>query len=121
MDATEFHTTVSANGTTTRSQLENNRVQVVLDEKQFEFWEQVVIEDGKAEPLIFLLSYYLCRGEKQISPEIPKKPIDEMTARELAQVRGSKAYKIVRHFKTEDLEKAAQAIKQTAGTGIDPN
>lgn len=87
------------------------RVQLVIDQKKIEMWEVMAIETERVTDMMMVFARYLCRGDQPISPEIPYKPFDEMTKAELAQLKNSEAFKLLRRFNGEQLQAAAAKLK----------
>ena len=92
----------------------DNRPHLVLDVKKFEMWELELIEGTTTQGLL-VLCRYLHNGSGLISPDLPSDPVDELPRAELARLKNSKAYKTLRRFKADELEKALGEVKAAAG------
>jgi hypothetical protein len=77
-----------------------------------------VLESGKITDWLLVFARYLCRGETPISPEIPNKPLDELSKAELAQIHNSQAYKLMKRFPIPQLRQAAEAFQKQLEAGF---
>ena len=93
----------------------DNRYRLEIDVKKLELWEVAIFESEKISDIMLLLARYLANGNGPISPDLPSEPIDELPRAELAKMKNSKAYKIVRRFNQEQLEKVTTSVKAGAG------
>lgn len=104
------------------TQVRDNRLQLLVDGRQVETWELVALETLRITDWLMIFPRYLARGDKLISPNLPHKPLDELTESEIVQIRESEAYKMLKHFKLPALKAASKSFVNQAGQlGDDPN
>lgn len=95
-------------------EVKDNRYRLEVDEKNVESWELGCVQSGMVNDWLLLFPRYLVNGNGLVSPGLPTTPIDELTPKELKQIKKSKAYKIVKRFKTPVLKDAAEAFSDRA-------
>lgn len=93
----------------------DNRYRLEIDVKKMELWEVAVFESERISDIMLLLARYLANGSGPISPDLPAEPIDELPRAEIAKIRNSEAYKIIRRFNQEQLERVTSSVKAGAG------
>lgn len=94
--------------------LKDDRPKLVIDPKKLAMWEMEMIE-GTTTQGMFVLCRYLEIGGRKVSPDLPDTPTDELSRKETAQIKGSKAYKILRRFQASEMEAALSTIRDGAG------
>ena len=102
-------------------QVKDNRLQIVVDEKQVESFELAIIDSGVITDWQILLSRYLCNGNGPISPElqkIEKKPLRFLTSDEKATYINSEAFAIVERQKMPQLMALVKAFGAGATAGF---
>ena len=73
------------------------------------------MQSGQIGNGILIFCRYLSNGSGLISPDLPNTPIDELPRAELARIKNSEAYKIIRRWTGPQLEAAMGAINKGAG------
>lgn len=96
----------------------DNRFRLVVDSKQIETWEVMVMEDGNLTKAMMVFARYLHRGDSLVSPELPSDPIDELPKAEIARIKESDAYKALKRFKMPQLLAAAKSFSNQANAGF---
>lgn len=100
----------------------DNRLQLNVDGRFVETWELIAMEGMKISDWLMIFPRYLARGDRLVSPGLPDKPLDELTPSEIAEIRESEAYKMLKRFKLPNLKAAAESFaKQAAEFSTDPN
>jgi len=117
----EYFTESTWEHTNGKPQMIDSRLQLLVDGRHVETWELVVMESMKLTDWIIVFARYLARGEKFVSPNLPNTPIDELTRAELAQIKNSDAYKLLKHMKMPALKAASQSFITQATDFSDPN
>jgi hypothetical protein len=97
------------------TELTDNRYRLEVDVKKLELWEVAVFESEKISDIMLLLARYLANGNGRISPDLPAEPIDELPRAEIARIKNSEAYKVVRRFNQAQLEQVTTSVKAGAG------
>ena len=109
------------NGDLPSMQVKDNRLQIIVDEKQVESFELAIIDSGVITDWQILLSRYLCNGNGPISPElqqIEKKPLRFLTAKEKETYINSEAFAIVERQKMPQLMALVKAFGAGATAGF---
>jgi len=92
----------------------DNRVRLVVDGRQVDSWELAVLESAKISEWLMLFCFYLENASGKISPELVKKPLDELTAKEIETIKASRAYKTIKHFKLAQLKSIVESFSTQA-------
>lgn len=96
----------------------DNRLRIEVDPKQIETWELMAMETGRLEDTMLVFTRYLYRGERQVSPDLPNDPIDELPKAERARLKDSAAYKELKRLKLGDLQAACRSFLDQANAGF---
>lgn len=102
-------------------QVKDNRLQIVVDEKQVESFELAIVDSGVITDWQILLSRYLCNGNGPISPElqrIEKKPLRFLTTDEKETYINSESFAIVERQKMPQLMALVKAFGDGATAGF---
>jgi hypothetical protein len=93
----------------------DNRYKLEIDPKKMELWEIEVMQSAQIGNGMLIFCRYLSNGNGLISPNLPSEPIDELPRAELARIKNSEAYKIIRRWTGPQLEAAMSEINKSAG------
>ncbi len=96
----------------------DNRPTLLVDPKQIETWELMVLESGKITACMLIFARYLCRNGQPVSPGLPTDPIDELPKGELARIKDSEAHKLLKRMKIGDLQAAIRSFMEQAEAGF---
>lgn len=110
------------NGNKPQPELVDNRLQLLVDGRQVETWELMVMESRVVSDWILIFARYLARGDRLVSPDLPREPIDELTRADKARILNSDAYKMLKRMSLPNLKRAAESfLAEAASLGTDPN
>lgn len=104
------------NGRSQRTAPAARDVHIAIDPKKVELWEIEVFESGNMGNGMLVLARYLVDNNGQlVSPGLPDAPVDELPKGEVARIRNSAAYRLLRRFNVSQLESAMSQIKDGSG------
>lgn len=97
---------------------DDNRLRLEVDGRQVEAWELTVMESQRITECMLVFARYMVTDRGPVSPDLPREPLDELTAEQRQAIMNSKAYKALKRFKLPDLNKAAQSFLAQAVAGF---
>lgn len=102
----------------------DNRYKLEVDPQKVQTWEIMLLEKGqtlRVTDLVMVFSRYLANGSGPISPDLPDKPLNKLTAEERAQIEASEAYGILCTFPVPKLRDISKSFVENAIASFDPN
>lgn len=98
----------------------DNRPHIQFDAERIQTWELMALENQRINDMILIFSRHLANGQGLVSPGLPDSPLDELTAEQLAEIKASEAYQVLRRYPLSQLRTVSRTFLE-AMQNYDPN